>query len=58
MFYLRTSSVLVYQKRSQTKTMNEDENQGDKTLLYEGLDGGGGVLYSLFIKKLVHYSSH
>ena len=44
MFYLRTSSVLVYQKRSQTKTMNEDENQGDKTLLYEGLDGGGGGL--------------
>ena len=24
----------------------------------EGLDGGGGVWYSLFIKNLAHYSSH
>ena len=24
--------------------------------LYEGLDGGGGVWYSLFIKNLAHYS--
>ena len=27
-------------------------------LLVEGLDGGGGVWYSLFIKNLAHYSSH
>ena len=26
--------------------------------IYEGLDGGGGVWYSLFIKNLAHYSSH
>ena len=26
--------------------------------MYEGLDGGGGVWYSLFIKNLAHYSSH
>ena len=26
--------------------------------MHEGLDGGGGVWYSLFIKNLAHYSSH
>ena len=26
--------------------------------LYEGLEGGGGVWYSLYIKKLAHYLSH
>ena len=28
------------------------------TKIHEGLDGGGGVLHSLFIKNLANYSSH
>ena len=30
----------------------------DYKIIYEGLDGGGGVWYSRFIKDLAYYSSH
>ena len=35
----------------------KQHNKGGRRI-YEGLDWGGGVWYSIFIKNLAHYSSH
>ena len=52
----RRKNSLVYKGLNLAKELTKKNSV--YATIREGLDGGGGVWYSLFIKNLAHYSSH